>query len=1020
MTSPNDMFAMADAASDEELAKAVRDPMGSSIPQIAALDTLMKRAKVRDAALASQPKSTETVADSHLKQLGFAMGGLVPSYAVGGKVRPQPAPQPQRTTGGKKGGTHTEMVQPAYDPHMYDPNFKDTAGWIGGTPPAPVATQVPNAGKPGPFSSGLTQNQKMGMLMPQWMADTVTAKQDAQALRHNRNNPNETATIQPVTQAPQVYTPDPNAAQNQIAQPTQSTYTAPTQLAPTPVAMPTPVTSQPITQGPQSYQTASTMANNPFGSTMQPLAQPPKSFSYADGGVVHYATGSKGAVAPSSQQIREWAYEAAMEHGINPATFYSLVMKESSGNPNAIGPLIKKFKGTEDEHAIGLTQLLPSTARAMGVKNLKDPYEQIMGGAKYLSMQQKKFGNEYDALRAYNAGPGNAQKYSDISHDYATEILKKAGRGFTPGDDRGLGSEQYAALREALGDIEVPQINSPLPKKVDTSRQGLMKSYSDMLLGPSPSAEDPEADAMQELADKAAAARKLDFERTRPEFAGFANGGPVHFDEGSVVLPLDQYSTQPLSMDERLRRAAARYNPNVPKGTNASRPRNFLDFLPITTPLADVPDAVSRARAADAAATSADQSMGSLPAFSLPKVGKFDGLFKDRYDMSKDPFANPDLGPTPAGSPLDDAIEWTKRGVNKNRTDPYNKKGMPFALDVFGRSAEGLGYSLARAGLAVPEAIRAVSSAPRAGLEALKNGPVGDYLYKGLVDETYQIPNRSSPPQTDPNAVGDYEGAKSAAEMFNQGTRGGPFASSPAMTFPSSDKLNGVSGPQVEIKPVTDAPSQDDDTKRTISDAEQGAGRGALEDMVRAMMPDNSAKEARLAARHEENRRMALLQAGLGIAAGKSPYFAQNLAGAMPAIEGYQRGEANIDQERDQIDARNDAYNQALIAAKSGDMKLAQSYKLAGMEIDARRQEKKDAIAAQLEASLKELAAKREIDPKYINDELTKLMQGDMNKGVDPMTREEAMKFLLTNLALGGASIRVPHLSDTANSGIKQ
>ena len=80
-----------------------------------------------------------------------------------------------------------------------------------------------------------------------------------------------------------------------------------------------------------------------------------------------------------------------------------LVQQESGWNASA-----RSNKG-----ALGLAQLMPQTARALGVNPL-DPVQNLEGGAKYLRRQYETFGNWRLALAAYNAGPGAVERYNGV------------------------------------------------------------------------------------------------------------------------------------------------------------------------------------------------------------------------------------------------------------------------------------------------------------------------------------------------------------------------------------------------------------------------------------------------------------------------------------------------------------------------------------------------------------------------------------------------------------------------------
>lgn len=92
--------------------------------------------------------------------------------------------------------------------------------------------------------------------------------------------------------------------------------------------------------------------------------------------------------------LAQLAAEIALEEGVPPALFLALVEAESGFDMDAVSS-----KG-----AIGLTQLMPSTAEELGV-DPEDPVQNLTGGARYLGAQFKRFGSWELALAAYNAGP---------------------------------------------------------------------------------------------------------------------------------------------------------------------------------------------------------------------------------------------------------------------------------------------------------------------------------------------------------------------------------------------------------------------------------------------------------------------------------------------------------------------------------------------------------------------------------------------------------------------------------------
>jgi cell wall-associated NlpC family hydrolase len=111
------------------------------------------------------------------------------------------------------------------------------------------------------------------------------------------------------------------------------------------------------------------------------------------------------APASTDTQYDSLIQQAARDQGVDPALLKGLVQAESGFNPNSVSSV----------GAQGLTQLMPDTARGLGVTNSFDPLQNLEGGARFLAGALKRFGgNEQLALAAYNAGPGAVERYGGI------------------------------------------------------------------------------------------------------------------------------------------------------------------------------------------------------------------------------------------------------------------------------------------------------------------------------------------------------------------------------------------------------------------------------------------------------------------------------------------------------------------------------------------------------------------------------------------------------------------------------
>ncbi|WP_279220983.1 lytic transglycosylase domain-containing protein [Desulfofundulus salinus] len=125
-------------------------------------------------------------------------------------------------------------------------------------------------------------------------------------------------------------------------------------------------------------------------------------------------------LAEDVHNLIEWA---AQKVGLSSSLLRAVARAESGGNHRAVSP----------SGAVGIMQLMPSTARALGV-NPYDPRENVLGGAMYLKRQLDRYqGNLPLALAAYNAGPGAVDRYGGVppyreTRNYVATVMGLLGR----------------------------------------------------------------------------------------------------------------------------------------------------------------------------------------------------------------------------------------------------------------------------------------------------------------------------------------------------------------------------------------------------------------------------------------------------------------------------------------------------------------------------------------------------------------------------------------------------------------
>ena len=127
---------------------------------------------------------------------------------------------------------------------------------------------------------------------------------------------------------------------------------------------------------------------------------------------------SSGSVS-SPENLEEYFKEASETYGVDINLLKAIARQESNFNPSA----------TSSAGAMGGMQLMPSTAKGLGVTNAYDAQQNIMGGAKLMAQNLKKYNGDVSlALAAYNAGGGNVDKYGGIppfkeTQNYVKKVL---------------------------------------------------------------------------------------------------------------------------------------------------------------------------------------------------------------------------------------------------------------------------------------------------------------------------------------------------------------------------------------------------------------------------------------------------------------------------------------------------------------------------------------------------------------------------------------------------------------------
>jgi soluble lytic murein transglycosylase-like protein len=133
-------------------------------------------------------------------------------------------------------------------------------------------------------------------------------------------------------------------------------------------------------------------------------------------------------VNPGRTQVAAWVNRLAPDYGLDPNLIMAIIQTESGFNPQARSP----------KNALGLMQLIPSTAARFGVKDRADPLQNLHGGMAYVRWLLSFFrGDLRLSLAGYNAGERAVEKYQGVppyteTQNYVRKVLRAYGRDNHP------------------------------------------------------------------------------------------------------------------------------------------------------------------------------------------------------------------------------------------------------------------------------------------------------------------------------------------------------------------------------------------------------------------------------------------------------------------------------------------------------------------------------------------------------------------------------------------------------------
>ena len=141
--------------------------------------------------------------------------------------------------------------------------------------------------------------------------------------------------------------------------------------------------------------------------------------------------------------LDEIVRDASKAYGIQEDLIYRIIKAESDFDPKA---------RNEKSGATGLMQVLPSTGKDMGYDDMYDIRQNVMAGTKYMAIQKKRFGSDYLASAAYNAGPEKVKKFGGVPPYAETQKYLKKIYGTDAAAGKGTAVSEVVKEIDRLGE----------------------------------------------------------------------------------------------------------------------------------------------------------------------------------------------------------------------------------------------------------------------------------------------------------------------------------------------------------------------------------------------------------------------------------------------------------------------------------------------------------------------------------------------------------------------------------------